>query len=313
MYGNGGMNTYFRSVTNFGFVCPGANGVYCGGATGVNLNQACVEVAYAKAYGGFSFGIAPVFAFQQFSAEGLGAFRTFSSDPSAMTNNGGDNTIGAGVHAGLEWKVTPAFRVGLSGATPTWMQNMSKYRGLFANQGSFDIPGWVAAGVAFDVVPTFTLMLDYKDIFYTGVPAVADPSNVPLPFGATNGPGFGWGNVNAVALGAEWRATPTLTVRAGVEVNNNPAHGRDVTIGLLAPGITTSQFSAGLSYRISPNSTIDLAGYYAPKVSVSGPEVTPFGPTPFSNITASLSEAQVTIGWTYHFGEEAPPPVRAKF
>ena len=25
-----------------------------------------------------------------------------------------------------------------------------------------------------------------------------------------------------------------------------------------------------------------------------------------SNITASLSEAQVTIGWTYHFDSEAP-------
>ena len=313
MYGNGGMNTYFRSVTNFGFVCLGANGVYCAGAAGVNLSQAFVEAAYAKSYGGFSFGIAPVFAFQQFSAEGLGAFRTFSSDPSAMTNNGGNNTIGAGVHAGLEWKVTPAFRVGLSGATPTWMQNNSKYKGLFANQGNFDIPGWVDAGVAWDAMPTLTLMLDYKGIFYRGVPAVADPTNVPLPFGATNGPGFGWGNVNVAALGAEWRATPYLTLRAGVEINNNPVHGQDVTIGLLAPGVTTSQFSAGLSYRASPNSTIDLAGYYAPKVSVSGPEVTPFGPTPFSNISASLSEAQITIGWTYHFGAEEPPPVKARF
>ena len=64
---------------------------------------------------------------------------------------------------------------------------------------------------------------------------------------------------------------------------------------------------------MTPNSTIDLAGYYAPKVSVSGPEVTPFGQTPGSNITASLSEANVTIGWTYHFGAEAPPPLRAKF
>ena len=74
-----------------------------------------------------------------------------------------------------------------------------------------------------------------------------------------------------------------------------------MTLGLVAPGVTTSQFSAGFSYRVTRNSSIDLAGYYAPKGKVSGPEVTPFGPTPGSNITASLSEAQVTIGWTYHF------------
>ena len=313
VYGNGGMNTYYRSVTNFGFLCPGANGVYCGAATGVNLSQIYLEAAYAKSYGPLSIGIAPVFAFQQFSAEGFGAFRMYSADPANMTNNGGDNTIGVGVHAGLEWKVTPAFRVGLSGATPTWMQNMSKYKGLFADQGSFDIPGWVDAEVAWDVVPTFTLMADYRAIFYSGVPAIANPSNVMLPYGATNGPGFGWSNVNVIAVGGEWRATPQLTLRGGVEFNNNPVHGADVTLGLVAPGVTTSQFSAGLSYRVTRNSSIDLAGYYCPKGKVSGPEMTPFGPTPGSNITASLSEAQVTIGWTYHFDAEAPPPVRAKF
>ena len=148
-------------------------------------------------------------------------------------------------------------------------------------------------------------MLDYKGIFYEGVPAVANPVNFSVPFGAAGSAGFGWSNVNVVALGAEWRAAPYLTLRAGMEFNNNPVHPADILGGLFAPGVTTSQFSAGLSYRISPNSTIDLAGYYVPKVSISGQEVTPLGPTPFSNITASLSEAQVTIGWTYHFGSEA--------
>ena len=266
-----------------------------------------LEADYAKTYGALSFGIAPVFAFQQFTAEGFGAFTQYSASPSNMTNTGGDNTVGVGLHAGLEWKAMPAFRIGLSAATPTWMQTMSKYRGLFADQGSFDIPGWVDAGVAWDVVPFVTLIADYKAIFYSGVPAIADSSHIMLPYGSTDGPGFGWRNVNVIAVGAEWRATPQLTLRAGMEFNNNPVHGADITLNLTAPGVTTSQFSGGLSYRVSPNSTIDLAGYYAPKVSVSGPEVTPYGPTPFSNITASLSEAQATIGWTYRFGAEAAP------
>ena len=312
MYGNGGMNTYYRSVTNFGFFCPGANGVYCAGATGVNLSQVYLEADYAKTFGSVSFGIAPVFALQMFSAEGLGAFTRYSASPDNMTNNGGDNTVGVGLHAGAEWKVTPAFRIGLAGATPTWMEKMSKYQGLFADQGSFNIPGYVDAGVAWDVVPAVTVMLDYKGIFYTGIPAIANSSHIMLPYGSSGGPGFGWSNVNVVALGAEWRANPQLTLRAGVEVNNNPVHGSDVTLNLIAPGVTTSQFSAGLTYRVSKNSSIDLAGYYAPRGSVSGSEITPFGPTPGSNITASLSEAQVTIGWTYHFGSETAP-VKASY
>ena len=208
MYGNGGMNTYYRSVTNFGFMCTGANGVFCGAATGVNLSQMYLEADYARSFGPVSIGIAPVFAFQMFSAEGLGAFRSYSASPYNMTNNGGDNTIGVGLHAGLEWKVTPGFRIGVSGATPTWMQKNSKYQGLFADQGSFNIPGSVDAGVAWDVVPTVTLMADYKAIFYSGIPAIANSSNIMLPYGSTGGPGFGWSNVNVVAIGGEWRATP---------------------------------------------------------------------------------------------------------
>ena len=249
MYGNGGMNTYYRSVTNFGFMCTGANGVFCGAATGVNLSQMYLEADYARSFGPVSIGIAPVFAFQMFSAEGLGAFRSYSASPYNMTNNGGDNTIGVGLHAGLEWKVTPGFRIGVSGATPTWMQKNSKYQGLFADQGSFNIPGSVDAGVAWDVIPTVTLMADYKAIFYSGIPAIANSSNIMLPYGSTGGPGFGWSNVNVVAIGGEWRATPELTLRAGMQFNNNPVHGSDVTLGLVAPGVTTSEFSAGLSYR----------------------------------------------------------------
>jgi long-chain fatty acid transport protein len=309
LYSNGGMNTYYRDVTNYGFFCRGANGVYCGAATGVNLSQAFLQATYART--SVSIGVAPLFAFQQFSSEGFGAFQSYSASPANLTTNGGDNTVGFGVKAGAEWKVTPSFRIGVSGATPTSMQKISKYQGLFANQGSFDVPGWVDAGVAFDVVPSFTLMLDYKGIFYQGIPAVANSSRIALPYGSTGGPGFGWSNVNVVALGAEWRATAELTLRAGVEFNNNPVHGSDVTLNLVAPGVTTAEISGGLSYRVSKASSVDLAAYYAPKGSVSGAEVTPYGPTPGSTIKASLSEAQVLVGWTYRF--DGDTPVKARF
>ncbi len=143
--------------------------------------------------------------------------------------------------------------------------------------------------------------------------------NASLEASAAMGAGAGRGGAGIAAdaggnqclpLGAEWRAIPALTLRAGLEFNINPVDGAEVTLGLLAPAVTASQFSAGLSYRETNNSSIDLAGYYAPKGSVSGSEITPYGPTPGSNIAASLSEAQVTIGWTYHFDSDAS--VKAK-
>ena len=65
-----------------------------------------------------------------FRAEGLGQFGfpflgffppgfipTFSADPFNLTNNGTDLSYGGGVRAGIEWKITPALRVGGSGTT----------------------------------------------------------------------------------------------------------------------------------------------------------------------------------------------------
>ena len=278
----------------------------------MNLSQAFLEAGYAKSYGSVSFGVAPVLAMQMFSADGLAAFKGYSADGADMTNNGTDFSEGVGLHAGLEWRATNNFRIGLAGATPTFMTKFSKYQGLFADQGGFDIPGYVTAGVAYDAAPTFTVMADYKHIFYSAVDLVGDSSRIQLPYGSTGGPGFGWRDVDVIALGAEWRATPKFTLRAGVEFNTNPVRSNDVTLNILAPGVTTSQFSAGLSYRVTPNSTIDVAGYYAASGGVSGPEVTPKGVTPGSNIKLSLDESQVTVGWTYHFDSEAPS-VKARY
>ena len=154
MYGNGGMNTYYRSVTNFGFMCTGANGVFCGAATGVNLSQMYLEADYARSFGPVSIGIAPVFAFQMFSAEGLGAFRSYSASPYNMTNNGGDNTIGSRPARGSRMEGHPRHS---GSAFPArrrpGCRRISKYQGLFADQGSFNIPGSVDAGVAWDVDP----------------------------------------------------------------------------------------------------------------------------------------------------------------
>ena len=59
-------------------------------------------------------------------------------------------------------------------------------------------------------------------------------ATAPSLFGAPNGPGFGWSDVNAIAVGLEWRATKDLTLRAGyAHVNGlggSISHGSRSTI-----------------------------------------------------------------------------------
>lgn len=317
LYGNGGMNTNWGNMTNttgaclapppFGF--GGQPGVYCNGTAGVDLMQAFMAVGYARRMGPLSIGLSPVIAMQRFKAEGLGAFAGFSSDPANLTDNGYDYSYGGGVRGGVEWSVAPNVRLGFAGQTQMWMTKLSKYSGLFADGGRFDIPANLTVGVAWDAMPNLTLMVDYKHIFYGSIGAIGNSSAITGPgvLGSSNGPGFGWHDVDVIKIGAEWRATPVWTLRAGYSHNTNPVQSADVTFNILAPGVVTDHFTGGFAYKANRNSTIEFAAAYVPSHSVSGPETLgpPFPvPTAGSNIDISMHQFQFTVGWTYQFDPE---------
>jgi len=298
MYGNGGMNTNYAGATP-NSNCGPFTGVFCGSKAGVNLSQIFISPSYAWKSSNWSFGIAPILAIQMFEAKGLAFFTPLSISPTNMTNNHLSYSYGGGVRLGLIWNVSPTFRLAAAGSTPMWMSKFSKYRGLFRDGGSFDIPANVTVGFAWDASPKWTLMLDYKHIFYSDVGSVGGSTVAPFPFGSPNGPGFGWSDVDVISLGAEWRASPHWTLRAGYAHNTNPVGSNDVTLNILAPGVVTDHISGGFSYSFSGHSRLDFSAMYVPEHSVSGLEVTPFGPTPGSNIKLSMHQTDITIGYRY--------------
>jgi long-chain fatty acid transport protein len=208
--------------------------------------------------------------------------------------------------------LTDSFRVGVAGSSPIWMSPFENYKGLFANRGDFDIPANLTAGVAYDVLPTFTLLADWKHIFYSQVPSVGNSSTEQLLLGAMGGPGFGWRDINVIKVGGEYRGFDKLALRLGYSYNTNPINPRDVTLNILAPAVTKHHISGGLSYYVTPSSSIDLAAVVSPRGTVSGIERTPLGPNQMRTITLFLSSFEITAGWTHRF-DTAPVPVAAKF
>src|SRR5208337_4937478 len=122
---------------------------------------------------------------------------------------------------GALYRINDQLSVSVAGSTPIWSSNFDDYSGLFAGGGNFDVPGEIGAGIAYKITPLFTVMLDYKHIFYSGVKSIGDQMVPLLPgsLGTNNGPGFGWRGVDVVALGLEWRALENLTLRAGYAYN----------------------------------------------------------------------------------------------
>jgi long-chain fatty acid transport protein len=267
--------------------------------------------------GAFSVGIAPIFAIQRVKMDGLSAFGAFglSSDPANFTDKGYSWSYGGGVRGGVQWNVSKTIRLGFSAQSEIWMTKFDKYSGLFADQGAFNIPANLTAGIAFDATPDLTLMVDYKHIFYSKIPSVGNSSSIPLQFGASGGPGFGWHDVDVVKVGAEWRATPAWTWRVGYAHNTNPIKSPDVTFNILAPGVVTDHITGGFAWDVTRNSTVEFAAAYVPTHSVSGPECLIFAaaavctPTAGSNIQLDMHQYQFTVGYTYKF-DTAPVPAK---
>ncbi len=270
VYGNGGMNTdYAGGQINCG---QGPANVLCGAnGLGVDLMQLVVAptVAY-KLNANHSVGISPLLVYQQFKAKGLQAFAQNSGTPNNVSNTGTDSSSGFGVRLGYLGKLNDNISIGASYAPKIKMGKFEKYSGLFADKGSFDIPENYTLGIGFQATPAISIALDYQRINYSGVTSISNPSTNRVPLGFAGGPGFGWSDINVFKAGVQWQATPVLTLRAGVNLSDNPIQSRDVSFNIVAPGVTTTHITLGGTYALSPNTELTFAYMHAPKKSVTG-------------------------------------------
>jgi len=305
VYGNGGMNTdYAGGNTN----CTGAGltagkNALCGdGRLGIDLTQLIVAptIAY-KVSDNHSFGISPLLVHQQFKADGLQFFKQLSSDNSKVTNNGFDTSNGIGVRLGYLGKLNDKVNIGVSYSPKITMSKLSKYAGLFADGGNFDIPENFTLGTSFQASSSITVALDYQVIKYSAVPSVGNPSTNTAQLGTPNGRGFGWADVSVWKLGMQWQASPQWTLRAGVNIGDNPVRSRDVTFNILAPGVVTAHYTLGGTYAISDKSEVTFSYMYAPSNSVSGASLFTSLGVNGGNETIKMSQQSLGIqfGWKF--------------
>ena len=302
VYGNGGLNTNYPSGA---FDCGhGPANMLCGNGTlGVNLIQLIVAPTISmKLDDKQSVGIAPLFGYQQFAAQGLQAFANtpnLSAAPTLVTNTGPQGSTGFGVRIGYMRKLSNSITFGAAYATRMHMSRFTQYGGLFAGAGSFDIPENFSLGIAVVPVPKLTLAMDYQRINYGAVASVGDPSTNQSQLGSANGPGFGWQDVNVLKLGVAYRASNRLTLRAGYNHGSNPIQPRDVTFNIIAPGVTTDHLTLGATFAQKNGGEFTAAFVRAFNNSVSGASLLPafMGGAPAGNETIQLRADSVGIAY----------------
>lgn len=330
-YGRGGMNTEWNSGQTAMFDPFGQGGqpatlpgLYGAGKAGVDLMQAFMSLNYAGKVGDrFAWGAGPVVAIQMFEANGVGSFagytQTFAdaflqngmgAPVPNLTENGHDTSFGYGIAAGL-WTGTDKFSFGLAYQSKMSMGEFDDYSDLYAQDGGFDIPSTLKAGISFKAGATARVNLDIEHIGYGDVDSIsnpimnlltgcftANPAVAPTTSGCLGGPngaGFGWDDMTVFKAGFEWQADDNNTWRVGFSYGEQPIPDSEVLFNILAPGVIEQHMTVGWTSQRSSGNVLSMSLMYAPEKQITGAST--FDPT--QTIQLEMSQLEFEIAYRF--------------
>ncbi|MCG6967354.1 MAG: outer membrane protein transport protein [Chromatiaceae bacterium] len=159
------------------------------------------------------------------------------------------------------------------------MSQFDNYKGLFAEEGDFDIPAIFQLGISYRLVPSTTLVTDYQHIGYGDIKSLANPNDEALNsasptdpnwMGNPGGIGGGWKKANIFKLGIEWKYSGRLALRAGYSKANQIIPKSQTLINIVSPVVNDEHYTLGTGYALDNESQLHFVLRYAPKVTISG-------------------------------------------
>ncbi len=221
-----------------------------------------------------------------------GALAPLSGAPWARINFSDDNKFtGAASATGFGASVGATFRLNkevLMGASYQPKSSLSDMKtgssvasmtafGGFADHGQitvidFQMPAVLAIGAAWQASPALLLATDLKAIGWADV-----MKSFKLRYDSAQMGGSvsfalpqNWKDQTVLTLGAAWKANDQLTLRAGLNLADNPIP--DATVNPLFPATVKNHFTLGLGYQVSPAGDFNMSLTMAPKVTVTTPQ-----------------------------------------
>lgn len=292
VYGNGGMNTRYNTspFVAYGGQNPG----------GVNLEQLFIAPTFAiKLNKDHALGASIVFAYQTFGATGLQGFTVASIHGGDVTNRGNDHSTGWGLRLGWTGQVTENVTLGATYASKI-NGKFDAYKGLFAEEGGFDIPENYGIGIAVKATPKLTIAADIQQINYSKVKAIANTVDCMFAgacaLGQPGGPGFGWDDMTVYKLGASYEYSKDLTLRAGFSTNKQPISANQTFFNILAPGVVEDHLTLGGTWTLANKDELTVSYMHAFKKTVNGANSIGAG---FGGGNANLHMDQNSLGVSY--------------
>ena len=206
-----------------------------------------------------SYKIAPGFAYKVSDQLSVGAALQIGYQSLAIHNNSftlpQTQVYGAGMNAGLIYKVNDAVQVGASWTSKTDMQEFEWNTTAGAYAMTMDMPQIFALGVAFKPMPGLLIEADIKHI---GFSDVLDRVAFQTP-GGPSSMNFGWSDQTVYAIGVQKAINDKTTVRAGFNYGKSPIGAEDVDNNIGSLAITEKHLSLGMTREFSDKVSGSLA------------------------------------------------------
>jgi long-chain fatty acid transport protein len=174
---------------------------------------------------------------------------------------------------------------------------------------TFNQPQVATVGVALRPFETLLVAADvewinWADTVGANQPAYSQNDSQAIPWN------LNWKNQWVFKVGVEMTPVSSLRVRAGWNYGKKPLDPNRAFENIAFPAVVEHHFTAGVGVDMSQNFTINVAGMYAPKTSITGananpPQGTPGYNGPFgqgiASYTTSMSQYGVDLGISYRF------------
>jgi long-chain fatty acid transport protein len=158
---------------------------------------------------------------------------------------------------------------GSSGATLSTSLDMLPSVSGKITVNDFQMPSVLAVGGSWKVSPDVMLVADIKHIGWSEVMdnfrMRLDTSMGSVSFEIPQK----WKDQTVLNLGVAWAATEALTLRAGLNLADNPVP--DQYVHPLFPAIEKNHLTLGFGYHLSKNDTFNASWSHVPTVTVTNP------------------------------------------
>lgn len=260
VYANGGMNTDYGAK------------ILAGGTTNTysNLEQLFIAPTWATKSGNHAFGVSLLIARQTFEAKGLQGFDVTGTTAYVgnVTDKGEDSSTGLGVKLGWTGQLSQNIALGVTAQPQISMSKFGRYKGLFAEQGKFDIPAVYGVGLMFKVSPATTFAFDVSQIKYGSVKSIANkgeqlPSVSGALLGNNDGAGFGWKDQTVYKIGVIHQYSSNLALRAGFNYAQMPITDKNTYFNILAPATVEQHLTLGATWTLANKSELTVGYMHA--------------------------------------------------